>query len=1113
MEVQVNVRQANGSKIDGEYQGKNWLHFTDGINKWYPFRIPYNANTDPTYNDIPMTYDLMEYAEGVGMTGWDWMNRQSLWVAYDFDGLIGHASRHSRKLTDEQLLEITQKVQEISWITVRKSTSGKGLHLYVFLNPTISTANHTEHSALARSILSYLSSLCNYDFSSRVDAHGGNMWVWHRKMEGTDGLTIIKKNTDYLSSIPPDWREHVPVILGKKTRTVLIPESENQDSFEELCGLRSKVNLDLNHQKLIQWLQDNGHYVSWNSERWLLITHTYSLKLAHSSLGLKGPFETISPGTNLNVPNCFLFPNKGGWWTAKRYTPGIEETNNWFLDSSCWRTCYYNREPSLPVAAKIHGGMENDKGSFIFNEASAAIKAVKELGVNVELPPKMLDRKTLVKSNSTNKLVIEIDHEPKDKLEGWIFDRKKWQKVFPIRFDDNFDENVVTFDDVVRHIVSEDKDLGWTHKVNQDWLIEPLANILLALQGHYQHNLKITRQILGSNVVKPWVIVNRPFQPEYTGGREWNWKAAQLRYTPSLPSDNLLFSNWSKILNNCGRNLDQALSVSDWGKKNGILTGADYLKCWIASLFQYPYSPLPYLFFYGPEDCGKSIFHEAIGRLMTRGYVNAGNALVSPYGFNGELEGAVLAVVEEIDLTKKIASNRIKDWVTSPNISIHSKYKTPYMCPNTTHWCVTSDCWIFTTDGPRQVRDVIEKSCLLNLYGSDYLTKGFFYTDIKDTYKLETIEGYSVVATEDHQILTLKGKWIPLGELKENDKIYLNKSLWVSWEGLGTYEEGLKTNTMTEQLERNSSEFYRGFLSNLFDRNSTLNKKFKRISIKGNNIIQIQRMLLRLGITSYLQNDNLVVDSIDNLITFSKRIGYTDSYRNNYLSEMIEKCSKKTKYEATVSKILYQNKEAVYDVTVPVVNCFDGNGLILHNCQTSNTVDSLPIFPGDTRITLIRLESLDPKNKIPKDDFLKMLDKEAPDFLRSILDLELPAPVSRLNIPVITTEEKKNIEKSNRSPVVAFLEENYYYFPGKLVHYGQLYDHFRSQLEPNEVGNWNKVKFGKSLPRQFPKGKPTGSVDYMIGNISNVKPTEEELKNEKYVEFSDKLFLESDVKR
>jgi len=107
----------------------------------------------------------------------------------------------------------------------------------------------------------------------------------------------------------------------------------------------------------------------------------------------------------------------------------------------------------------------------------------------------------------------------------------------------------------------------------------------------------------------------------------------------------------------------------------------------------------------GPQLGGKSTLHEAIYLLFKagKGYARADHALVNQQGFNAEIAGAVLCIVEETDLkVNKEASNRIKDWVTGKTISIHPKNKTPYDIQNTSHWIQCANdpgfCPIFPGD-------------------------------------------------------------------------------------------------------------------------------------------------------------------------------------------------------------------------------------------------------------------------------------------------------------------------------------------------------------------------------------------------------------------------------
>jgi phage/plasmid-associated DNA primase len=223
--------------------------------------------------------------------------------------------------------------------------------------------------------------------------------------------------------------------------------------------------------------------------------------------------------------------------------------------------------------------------------------------------------------------------------------------------------------------------------------------------------------------------------------REWNWNAAQLAFKIKEDKDNLSYPTWLKVLEHCGRGLDEGVQQDAWCKAHDIQTGAHYLKCWVASMFKFPREPLPYLFFYGDQNCGKSIFHEALTLLMKRGVERADNALISQSGFNGELQNAVLCVVEETDLRKnKQAYERIKDWVTGRQLPVHAKGKQPYTVINTTHWvqCANSHlaCPVFAGDTrivmievpPLSPENLIPKRQLLEMLqkeAADFITACF----------------------------------------------------------------------------------------------------------------------------------------------------------------------------------------------------------------------------------------------------------------------------------------------------------------------------------------------------------------------------------------------------
>lgn len=731
MECQVNVAQDNGEKIAGEFKGREWAGYTDGFQTWKPFRIPRNAMDKPEYEDVPMAFDLASHAEGIGMTGWNWVELCSKWVAFDFDAITGHSDKHRTKVDWDEMQRVKDAACEIPWVTVRYSTSGQGLHLYVYLND-VKSENHTVHAALARSILAKMSALTGYDFISKVDICGGNMWIWHRKMAGTNGLQIIKKGS-ILTDIPINWRDHINVIRGssRKIRHNIpgsreLPEIFNK--FEQLSGQRNRVKLDEDHRKLITWLNEHKRFFWWDADHHMLVTHTKHLADAHEALNFCGIFKTNSQGLNPDEQNCFAFPMRRGAWSVRRYSLGVTEDPSWEQDGSGWTKCYLNHEPNLKTAAAAHGGLEDPSGGFVFTSGADANEAALSLGADVRIPAGYDSRATTIKPHKDGRRVVvefpRLAEDNKDKLQGWLQKGNKWIKIFNANLSNHHEADSDDYDDVVRHLISPDNnDAGWVLHSDEAWHDEPLNHIRPALESMGLKPPEI-KMVLGGNVFKPWKLVTRPFQPEYPGDRQWNRKAPQLRFLPNT-SDDLRYPSWLKILNHVGQGLTVALENNPWAKGNCITTGADYLKCWIASMIQNPCEPLPYLFIYSDaQNTGKSIFHEALSLLFYPGYQRADHALTNA-NFNAELEGAVLCVVEETDLNRNLtAYNRIKDWVTSRLLPIHRKMFTPYHIENTTHWVQCANtriaCPIFSGDTritmlhvPNPPRDQIPKRKLL----------------------------------------------------------------------------------------------------------------------------------------------------------------------------------------------------------------------------------------------------------------------------------------------------------------------------------------------------------------------------------------------------------------
>lgn len=439
-----------------------------------------------------------------------------------------------------------------------------------------------------------------------------------------------------------------------------------------------------------------------------------------------------------------------------------------------------------------------------------------------------------------------------------------------------------------------------------------------------------------------------------------------------------------------------------------------------------------------------------------------------------------------------------------------------------TNPCVTGDTWVTTSEGPRQVRELVGRPFAAVVNGIAYRSgkEGFFRTGIKPIVRLCTREGYSLRLTSDHRVLRVADRtryrisfeWVPVKELKPGDQILLHNhralvgwpgelsegegyllgllvgdgvlkketavlSVWakeqvvhgfpqksgafsvmdlalsyalelphrsdfLGWspiEARGEYRlksAGLKAlaermglhpgrKTVTPEIERASSDGYRGFLRGLFDCDGSVQgNQGKGVSIRlaqsDFEFLQVvQRMLLRLGIVSTIYKDRrpagkrsmpdgkggkreynikaqheLVITG-DNLSLFAERIGFGDKEKAQKLSILLTGYRRKMNRErfvATVWSVEDDGVEEVYDVQVPGINAFDANGIYAHNCGEQ------PLLPYEScnlgSINLANMLKPSGDKYVIDYDKLEKTVKLAVRFLDNVIDVnKYPLPV------------------------------------------------------------------------------------------------------------------------
>jgi len=448
----------------------------------------------------------------------------------------------------------------------------------------------------------------------------------------------------------------------------------------------------------LDFLEESRATWWWDNDNYMLVTHTYFLQKAHKKYDYKGMFQTDSRGTDIHEQNCFSFPMKQGGWSVRRFTPGCGEHESWQQDTAGWTTCYLNRDPDLKTAAISLDAVEDIKGNFNFEEAEVAVKTMQSLGIQLNIDRKLSMNASQIREHKDGRLIMSIEGDKGRSydMKGWHLDKGKYVKIFTIRQSSLDDTKGQLYDDSIRFLVESSEnmsEIGWFsyNTERKNWVNLSSASMKMMLK-HLGLKAAEVDEAMGASIARPWQSVVEPFQSEYTGERSWNRSGAKLRYTPA-ESDYYLTPTWDLIFNHLGQGITDSVKKNEWCADNGILTGADYLRVWCASLFQQPKKPLPYLFFYSQlQNTGKSTLGMALNLLMTRGCIQAAACLDPANKFNGELDGAVLCLVEEIELDKSPkVYGRLKDWVTNPDLGIHPKGGTPYTTTNTTHWIHTAN--------------------------------------------------------------------------------------------------------------------------------------------------------------------------------------------------------------------------------------------------------------------------------------------------------------------------------------------------------------------------------------------------------------------------------------
>ncbi|MEO7433371.1 MAG: LAGLIDADG family homing endonuclease, partial [Dokdonella sp.] len=211
---------------------------------------------------------------------------------------------------------------------------------------------------------------------------------------------------------------------------------------------------------------------------------------------------------------------------------------------------------------------------------------------------------------------------------------------------------------------------------------------------------------------------------------------------------------------------------------------------------------------------------------------------------------------------------------------------------------------------------------------------------------------------------------------------------------------------ITPAIERSSSDAYRGFLRGFFDADGSVQgSQSKGVSVRlaQSNICRLeaaQRMLLRLGIVSTIYRDRRVagtsempdghggtrayptqaqhelVISGESLARFADQVGFADENKKARLAATLSgyrRSLNRDRFVATVSSISADGVEDVYDVQVPGINTFDGNGFHAHNCGEQPLPPYGSCLLGSVNLTTFVRDPFGPKARFDWEEYREVV--------------------------------------------------------------------------------------------------------------------------------------------
>ena len=281
-----------------------------------------------------------------------------------------------------------------------------------------------------------------------------------------------------------------------------------------------------------------------------------------------------------------------------------------------------------------------------------------------------------------------------------------------------------------------------------------------------------------------------------------------------------------------------------------------------------------------------------------------------------------------------------------------------------TNPCVTADTWTMTTDGPRQVRELLGRPySSVDSYGAHATDgRGFYSSGEQAVYRLVTNEGYSVRLTANHPVKRVLSQnedsviytFCQAQDLQPGDRLKLQDHRtsrhWPAspqgdpdpakhFEALHRDRAGLSPQQILD-AHRGSYRYHTALIALIASRWGAVQHEHDAYLIDAGVFApELQIMLSRVGVNTSIDDHGCMTVSGRNIAALREAISQEASM--SLVDKLGTICPNlPTGHDdchATFQALIPDGAQEVYDVTIPSNPEFDANGLHLHNCLSANT--------------------------------------------------------------------------------------------------------------------------------------------------------------------------------